>query len=463
MTRRLILSYVTITVLVLVGLGVALEIEYTARERERVEADTRQDAHVLASLYEHALEVGEPTDDEPADEYRRRTGHDVVLVDHRGAIRVDTGSETGRDLTEHPDIRAALAGDVAAIRLPSPTGGADELHVTVPVASGGTVYGAVRITLDTAQLDARITRSRYALVVLSTVVLAVVALISWVIARSVTRPIRQLNAAAARFAAGDLATGTGPIDGPPEVRALGETMTMMAGRIDDLLRTQRRFVADASHQLRTPLTALRLRLENLQAALPEGSATQVDPAIDEMTRLGALVESLLRLTNADERRTAGAADLTALAATRVETWRAVADSAGVGLVADLPAEPVLVSADGDAVEQILDNLLDNAFRASPAGTTVTVRVDASGPMRTLTILDEGPGLSDDEKLLATQRFWRGIGSTTGTGLGLAIVESLALASGAELLLDDAPGGGLAVTVAFAPAGVVAAAPIAANR
>ncbi len=457
MTRRLIVSYLTLTVLVLVGLGVALEIEYTAREKERVEADTEHDAHVLAALYEDVLEEGATLDDEPAEEYRQRTGSRVVLVDREGISLVDTDDEVGLDLAAEPEIASALSGRTSVVRRPS-ANGEHQLHLAVPVTSGGLVYGGVRITLDTAQLEARIVRSRYVLVVLSAVVLAVVSLIGWVLARSVTRPIRQLNAAAARFAAGDLTADTAHVDGPPEVRALGDTMATMARRLDQLLRTQRRFVADASHQLRTPLTALRLRLENLQARLPPDTARGVEPAIDETKRLSALVGSLLRLTRADEQRTTATADLAELVSVRVDTWRSVAESAGVALVADAPPGPTFVRADADAVDQILDNLLDNAFRASPPGTTVTVRITDLDRTRQLTIMDEGPGLTDDEKRIATQRFWRGNGAAGGTGLGLAIVESLALACGATVRLADAPGTGLAVTVTFQRADAPAPAP-----
>lgn len=102
----------------------------------------------------------------------------------------------------------------------------------------------------------------------------------------------------------------------------------------------------------------------------------------------------------------------------------------------------------EAVEQILDNLLDNAFHASRPGQTVTLRVSRTSTTCVLAVLDEGPGLDDEEKHVATQRFWRGSTTSDGTGLGLSIVESLADASGATLRLDDAPGGGLAASITF---------------
>jgi signal transduction histidine kinase len=455
MTRRLLVSYLTVTLLVLVGLGVSLEVVYTARERERVEADTARDANVLATIYEDALEGDAELETRPAEEYRARTGSTVVVVGRDGISRVHTDDGTGRDLSASPGIDVALTGATTTGRVDAPAGGAGRLFVAVPVASGGRVLGAVRIDLDTDQLDARIRRSRYLLVGLAAAVLALVALIGWVIARSVTRPIRQLNAAAARYAAGDLTVDPGPTGGPPEIRALGETMSTMARRLDEQVRTQRRFVADASHQLRTPLTSLRLRLENLQSRLPAEPAGEVDVAIDETTRLAALVTSLLQLTSADERRQHGSADLAALTLARVETWSVLAESTGVALVADVAPGARPVRAEPSGVEQILDNLLENALNAAPAGTAVTVRVRFEAGRTELVVSDQGPGLTDEEKQLATQRFWRASEASEGSGLGLAIVESLAGAFGATLSLDDAPGGGLVVTVGFLAADPVA--------
>ncbi len=225
-------------------------------------------------------------------------------------------------------------------------------------------------------------------------------------------------------------------------------MSTMARRLDELLRTQRTFVADASHQLRTPLTALRLRLENLQSRLPAEPSAELDAAIDETTRLGALVTSLLQLARADERPATGVADLARLTLDRVDTWTAVAEANGVALEAETPHGRVLVEAAPGAIEQILDNLLDNAVNASPPGSTVTARIASTDTTHDLTIVDGGAGLSDEQKLLATQRFWRASTTTPGTGLGLAIVDSLATSSRATVHLADAPGGGLAVTVAF---------------
>jgi signal transduction histidine kinase len=451
MTRRLLLSYLTVTVLVLAILEVPLAMFYAQRERERTTSDLEHDATVIATLYEDALEGGVDLDPRPAEEYSARTGARVVVVDRDGISAVDTDEGIDRDFSTRPEIELALQGIHASGTRSSETLGTDLVYVAVPVASGGTVHGALRVTLDTSEVTDRIHRFWLGLGLVAVVVVLAVALIGWGLAASVTRPIRRLNAAASRFAAGDLTTADEPSTGPPEVRALADTMTTMARRLDDLLSTQRAFVADASHQLRTPLTALRLQLENLQSELPPRSSAALEAAIDESTRLATLVTNLLQLARADEHGAVDVVDLGRLTAERVDTWTAVADTVDVSLVAETTDQAATVRAVPGAIEQILDNLLDNALNASPRGGTVTVTVSSAGDTCRLRIADEGSGLSDDEKSAATRRFWRGTTATPGTGLGLAIVDALVKASGATVELADADGGGLAVTITFAAA------------
>ena len=223
-------------------------------------------------------------------------------------------------------------------------------------------------------------------------------------------------------------------------------MTLMADRLAVMLEEQRSFVADASHQLRTPLTAMRLRLENLQARMNNADAEELDAAIDETTRLATLVADLLQLARADEAQPVVEVDLANLALQRTDTWSALAELSGVTLRVEGAEAPVLASAAAGAVEQILDNTLDNALNVSPSGSTIVVRVAQQHDRCTLSVSDQGPGLSDEDKQRATRRFWRQHPTATGTGLGLPIAVSLARASGGSLTLADAPEGGLQVVL-----------------
>lgn len=452
MTRRLLISYLTITLIVLLLLGVPLGAFYAQRERERLTADLDRDASVIATIYEDALEAGDPLDPTAADRYADRTGARVVVVDADGIARVDTTGEVPRDFSTRPEIVAALGGERISGTRASETLGTELLFVADPVASGGAVHGAVRLTLDTGDVNSRIRSFWFALAGVAAVVLLAVAVIGWVIARSVTRPLRELTATADRFASGDLAVMPNDIGGPAEVRALDLMMATMAVRLDGLLASQRAFVSDASHQLRTPLTALRLRLENLQVRLEQGDdvpelVDEVERAIDETGRLSELVSNLLQLARTDEHRTTLAVDARPLVTDRVDTWAAVAEEQGIGLTGpEESGASVRVRVVAGAVEQILDNLIDNAVLASTAGDEVRVELATTNSVAVVRVIDHGPGLSDDDKHDALRRFWRGDTSRSGTGLGLAIVDALATASGGSVSLSDTSGGGLTVGV-----------------
>lgn len=463
MTRRLLLGYLTVTVFVLILLQVPLAVFFQQREMERLTADLERDAAVLGSIYEDALETDTPLDPAPADRYRSDTGARVVVVDTAGIARVDTDDVTGRDFSTRPEFVIALGGSRDTGSRFSTTLGTELVYVAVPVASGGVVHGALRLTFDSQEVTERVQRFWIGLGAVAIVVLAAVTAVGWAVARSVTRPIRGLQLTAARFAGGDLAIADPEPGAPAELRDLETAMNTMAQRLDELIREQRAFVADASHQLRTPLTALRLRLENLQMqAEGPDDAAEVDAAVAEIDRLTELVQSLLVLARAEQAPAPTEQDLAALVRDRVDTWSAMADAEAITLRAEGASRACIVRAVPGGIEQVLDNLIDNAVAAivadrdrrglEPIGhgdVVVTIRSDDhpghSGPSVALEVSDSGPGLDDTAKAAALTRFWRG-GGGRGTGLGLAIVDQIARASGGGVELADSPEGGLTVRV-----------------
>jgi signal transduction histidine kinase len=208
-------------------------------------------------------------------------------------------------------------------------------------------------------------------------------------------------------------------------------------------------LADASHQLRSPLTALRLRLENLERDVAAGGRHEFERALAEVERLGLLVDGLLALSRA----AAGTApaeqlDLAQFVRDRVAAWSALAQERGLTLIAQTRGT-VPARAAPDRVRQVLDKLVENAIEVSPAGGTVTVAARAAAPWAELRVLDEGPGLDSEGLRRAFDRFWRGRGGE-GSGLGLAIVRRLVEADGGRVELAPAAGGGLEATVRLRP-------------
>ncbi len=454
MTRRLVLSYVLVTALILVLLEVPLAIFFQQRELDRLTVDAERDATVLATIYEDTLERGLTVDSTPADEYAVRTTVRVVVVDEAGFSIVDTGARVDRNFSTRPEIAEALTGNRSVGIRRSETLDTELLYIAVPVASGGTVHGALRLTVDTDEVTARIWKFWIGLMAIAAIILIVMAGVGWIIARSLTRPVRRLQLAADRFSHGDLNPTETDTRAPPELAALETALNEMARRLDGLIGRQRAFVADASHQLRTPLTALRLRLENLQSVAAEGTMhnqpnsamnstidDELSSAIRETERLGSLVGALLQLATAEESADLAATDLSEIARDRVDIWTATADLSNVSLRLVGPSSAVVVMAVPGGLEQVLDNLLDNAIEAAPPDTSVTVSVRSDDSHGQISIADLGAGLGDDDKRRATDRFWRANDGKPGTGLGLSIAQSIVDACHGTLsLTDNTPNG-----------------------
>ncbi|MEU4463538.1 HAMP domain-containing sensor histidine kinase [Streptomyces sp. NPDC024017] len=327
-----------------------------------------------------------------------------------------------------------------------------ELVITVPARATGTdrVVGAVRVVYSTDEMTSRLWKIWGFRAVLAVLVLGVAALLGVAVARRLTRPLRQLNDMASKFSDGDL-TARSPVTGPPETQTLARTLNQGAERLDTLIAAQRIFVADASHQLRTPLTALRLSLDNIADGVDDEFVREdVEQATAEVVRMSRLVSGLLVLARAEAKVTAAEPlPLMDIVRERLAVWRPAADERGVtiALRGSIDGRPSVLASPG-ALDQMLDNVLSNALEVSPDGGTITVRVEPRGDVVGVSVLDEGPGMSDAEKSRAFDRFWRGQGLTgkSGSGLGLAVVKQLATDDGGTVALTDAPDGGLCVTI-----------------
>ena len=446
MTRRLLLGYLGITLFALVALEVPLGIQNQRTERRDITAKVEHDAVAIASLAEDAIRSGTVAQLQPiasrAYAYAGSTGGRVVIVDGRGFARIDTSSRVAgtESFASRPEIAAALRGAVASGTRYSKTLKQSLLYVAVPIASGGVVHGAVRITYPTSTVDARIVRYWLILALIAAIVTTGAALLGFATARFVTRPLRRLEHAAAEVGSGKLETRAPDNAGPAEVRSLASVFNETVSRLARLVRSQEEFVADALHELRTPLTALQLRLENLERNVTETGRGDLDAALREVGRLSEMVEGLLALARADA-EPSGPIDIAAVVRERVETWQALAQERGIALAADTDSGATARAAPG-RLAQIIDNFVANAIEAAPERSTVTVFARVAGELVEVRVRDQGPGLSAEDRSRAFDRFWRAGSGDGGSGLGLAIVRKLAEADAATVVLDEAPGGGL---------------------
>jgi signal transduction histidine kinase len=432
-----------LTLVALAALEVPLAIVEGRNERQDLTAKVERDAFVAASLVEDTLERGTPSGGSSSlrrfvAAYAARSGARAVITDARGVAVADSSpTRTGEvDFASRPEVAAALRGATVSGTRSSKSLGARLLYVAVPVASSGHVYGVVRITIPMSEVDRRLHRYVLALVGVGVAVLGAAAVIGLLLARWIARPLARVEAAAARVGTGDLSARAPEDEGPPEVRRLARELNETTVKLGSLLHSQEQFVADASHELRTPLTALRLRLENLDPIPQE--------AVAEAERLARVVDELLALARADaSTEPADELDLGALARRRVEAWEPLAEERGVKVVVDGNGE-VVVRAGEARVEQVLDNLLANALDASPDGSTIVVAVRGAE----LHVLDEGAGLSAEQRQRAFDRFWRA-STAPGSGLGLSIARRLVETDEGEVELRKAASGGVDAVVRYA--------------
>ena len=270
------------------------------------------------------------------------------------------------------------------------------------------------------------------------VALALGLALAWVLAGSLARPLRALARTARRVEDGEL-DARADITGAREQREVAIAFNDMTERLEESIQAQREFVGNASHQLRTPLTGLRLRLE-------AAGIKSHDPAVEhelqlaeaEVERLTNLLNSLLTLARGGDRPAVrGPVSLRAVSEAAHERWLPRAEATGHTLALDGEGDAPVRAGEED-VAIALDNLIENALVYAQPGTTVTISWSPDG---SVAVLDEGPGIPPGEERQVFERFRRGQSDRPGTGLGLAIVETLARRWGGTASIRNRETGG----------------------
>ncbi|MCW2960678.1 MAG: Signal transduction histidine-protein kinase ArlS, partial [Thermoleophilia bacterium] len=464
---------------VLALLIVPLGVSNQRSEREDLMRRIERDAVAAASQSDSALAARATAPDAVSttrmitalrarlEAYGQESGARVLVVDAAGHSVVDTGEEGSgdveldRDFSSRPEIARALAGEVAAGERASATLGHPLLFVAVPVTSGGRAVGAVRVSYPSDELARRVAAYWTGLAAIGLLVLGIAALVAVFAARWIARPLDSLARVADEVGDGNLDARADEEAGPPEVRAVAARVNASVAALQRLLDDQRAFTSDASHQLRTPLQAMMLRLDNVGHELERGDAATaragVAHAAAEVDRLAAMVESLLVLERADRGASGevAAVDVAQLLRQRAEAWLELGARRGVDVHVDVDSAGVAqILAHPVHVEQVLDNYVDNAITVAPAGTAVRVRArrDPASELLELHVIDQGPGLSDAELETVFRRFASGADRPRtgggGFGLGLAIVRRLAEVDGGRAWLRHGPGHGIDAVVAY---------------
>ncbi|GAB3288534.1 sensor histidine kinase [Parasphingorhabdus pacifica] len=466
MRSRLLAIVLFLVVLVVLGLGIPLTFSVASSEHQRLFLDRLTVTERLASLAQRPLLESQLDGlNQVLGRYQKVHGIGAAVVDQDGRLGAWTATESQLgDADVRSKINTALAG-----RRPESVGWLSPwedkpLVLAVPVLADGEVRGAVVTISPTIQFRQRVLVWWSVILAGGVLALGLAILLALPVSRWILRPIRRLDEATGRVAAtvsgGAPFTPVAADTGPAELRKLVRSFDYMAASVSDVLAAQRAFIADASHQLRNPLTALQIRLSNLEHGIEPAAADDYTAAVAETQRLNQILEELLAIARAESASSEPVVtDAGAIVRERVDTWRAAAAARDVQLSLDAPSGELLVSAVSRAVDGVLDALIDNALKFSAESPGVgqnVVEVAARQQWNTvvISVRDHGPGLEPAEVARAADRFWRSPShqNVSGSGLGLAIVQRIVERSSGTLRLELPDDGGLRVLIELPRAG-----------
>ncbi|MGO4691189.1 sensor histidine kinase [Glaciibacter sp. 2TAF33] len=367
-----------------------------------------------------------------------RGDYSFTLIGPNGVV----SGGTSTPLTTR-QVNRVLAGDSVSTTVS--TGGTRVLVEARPTRSGGAIV--LSRGLDTVYAASGQTVARLALALGIGFALAI--LIGTSLARRIARPLVVAAAAARKLAAGERSVGL-PESSVTEVAEVSKALATLDTALSTSEGRQREFLLSISHDIRSPLTALRGYGEALADGLVDQSELRHvgETLAAETERLNRFVTDLLELARLgadDFQLHPTRLDFAGLAGEVERAWTAQCAQNGIRLSTERPSHPVIARADPQRVRQILDNLLDNAVRATPAGSPIVIAVRESGPDAIVEVRDSGPGLSAGDRSVAFDRGalyerYRDV-RAVGSGLGLSIAARLATRMGGMLLVDAAPEGG----------------------
>jgi signal transduction histidine kinase len=407
--RRLVAAIAgvaTAAVLLLaIPLGIVLSNNYRDEELLRLQRDT----FAATRAIDLSGQRGDPVE-------LPRSPAGLTIYD-RGGRRVAGPGPPSAPGTVRTALRTARAADGSA---------GDSIEVAVPLVIGERLTGAVRAVRSDAAAD-RDTRGAW--LVLGGVALGIVGaaiLAALLLGRRLAAPLERLAGSARRLGEGDFSARAAP-GGIAEVDAVVAALNATAQRLDDLVSRERAFSADASHQLRTPLQALRLELEAL--ALRPDPPAELTAALGQVDRLQATIDTLLAVAR-DAPRRESMTDLRGVLEAMRERWHGPLAARGRPLRIEADGNAANVQAPAAVVAEILDVLVANAERHGRGAVTVTLAANAR--FVAIDVGDEGPGFGPDPE----RAFARRTAAADGHGIGLALARSLAHAEGGRLAVAD---------------------------
>ncbi len=332
--------------------------------------------------------------------------------------------------------------------------------IPIPIQVNGKVVGTLILEERTRPSEI-IFVFRYLLpIVLSSLLLAIFAtLIGLLLTRRVVTPLAEVIASAEEIAGGNLQTRVKKTKNQDVLGDLSDSFNKMANSLEQNDRERREMLTDIAHELRTPLSVLRGRLEGIMDGIYPTDQSHIGPALEETYLLERLVEDLRLLTVAESHQLSfekREVDLVDIAQRSIGMFQPEADENKVNLDLALSIDKALVIADPIRTEQVIGNLLSNALQYIPAGGRIWIDISRQGDELAISINDNGPGVAENDLPFIFERFWRGEKSRSrasgGAGLGLAITKLLVEEQDGRIEARNLPGGGLQIIVFFKPSG-----------
>jgi len=417
--------------------------------------DREDDEHEDDEDEEHAVvfaPIGDRDFKAIVDSYAREMHARVTILDPNLTVRYTSDPRVPVHVEDkHPEILAALhQQDDHDIRYDEWTG-EDRLFVAAPIWGSDGLEGLVQLSVPMKEVTARVRAMWLTLLTATVVLIALFVLASILLGEQITRPLHRLTAAAHRLAEGDLSTRL-EMDRQDELGTLAEAFDHMAEEISHLLARERAFVANASHELRSPVTSIQLRAELLEMAAADEArrARYIHEIREEAENLGQLLQQLLELDElqAPATRSPAALDIAACLQKVYERLLPQAEHAGLTLTADVPASLPSVLMEARDCETLVRNLLDNAIKYTPAGGQVQIRARAIDKGVEVVVRDTGVGIPAQDLPHIFDRFYRvdKARDRTGSGLGLALVKEIVDRYGGEVRVESTEGAGVTMTV-----------------
>lgn len=464
---RLIVTYLFLLLLSVGGLAGWMAPQLRKYAEEQFEHELEIEAHLAAIVLREQIEDvidGKAKADSLSDlldTYASAFNSQLRMTVLNANLLV-LASTDPRVLTEredrHPELLAAANRQEQHDIRPDEYSGEERIFAAAPVINDDeSAIAFIQVSFPTAPLRTDVHRTWATLFgVVAVVALGTLGTSLW-LAQQVAAPLEGLTMLAHRLASGDL-KGRAPLDGPQEVRQLTKAFNEMAERLEQMLQRQRDFVANAAHELRSPLTSMRLRLELILTQMqddPQAQRRYLEQILEELDRLRKMADQLLMLSSLEQgnRLPPVPTDLAPLLYELSEEMMPIFRAREQKLILEVPSHLPKVLVNAEQVRIIVRNLLDNAAKYTQNGGQIEMKAEAQEGHLVIAVQDNGPGISDETLPHIFERFYRGDRSRSrtaesGSGLGLALVKELVTINGGTIEVRSVPGKGSTFIVRF---------------